>query len=173
MESLFISLDDDVPSETSWILFFWCVLTPSASVVLPWYVMTHIWCLFLMRQKSEGWRRSGEVSHTGNSKMNFLWPLHPLQGNKALQVSSTRRYPSLCMWVHMLLHLSPLSWCDHQPHAAWCAKLNAAILSQKSWIHVYDTAFLIITRRSEEADLLQLLVLFSSVSQHNGKTVVI
>lgn len=77
--------------------------------------------------KSEGWARSGEVSHTGSSEINFHWPLNPHQGDKALKLNSGRgkttsltrreRQSSACEFsptdTHMLLHLSPLSWWAH------------------------------------------------------------
>lgn len=75
--------------------------------------------------KSGGWVRRGEVSHTGSSEINFLWPLKTLQGNKDPKAEQQERkdnFPSL--WrspasesshadAQMLLLLSPLSWCDH------------------------------------------------------------
>lgn len=140
--------------------------------------------------KSGGWARSGEVSHTGSSKINFLWPLNPPPGEtkplnwaagEERQPPLTPRESPACESsptnTHMLLHLSPLSWCDHlqncgragscQPHAARYAKVEAAILSQH-WIHLYTSLHRFSNHRTtwrlrangelgEEIDLLRLL----------------
>ena len=72
--------------------------------------------------KSGGWARSAEVSHTGSSQINFLWPLSRLQGDKSSLnwAAEEERRPPLALHgsprpltLHMLLHLSPRSWCDH------------------------------------------------------------
>lgn len=61
--------------------------------------------------KSGGWARSGEVSHTGSSKINFLWPLNPFRETKPLNwTAGEERQPLLtprqpCMWI--LAHYHP------------------------------------------------------------------
>lgn len=102
--------------------------------------------------KSGGWVRSGEVSHTGSPKVNFLWPLKPPPGKqKPLNVAAGKeRQPPLALHVnprpltiHMLLQMGSFAelW-QRSPHAARYAKLDAAILSTL-WKHHYTT-FLII-----------------------------
>lgn len=96
-------------------LCFCCVL---------WYVMTHIWCLFLMRQKSP----STTSQEDDEEVVRFPTQETPKWISFGLYAPSRETKPfkwavledtlhsaceSLPTKTHMLLHLSPLSWCDH------------------------------------------------------------
>lgn len=94
--------------------------------------------------KSGGWVRRGEVSHTGSSKINFLWPLKTLQGNKDPKAEQQERKDNLpSLWRSPASESSRCCYfCHHwadviicravtcRAHAVRCTNVEPAILSQ-------------------------------------------